>query len=102
MVASLRATITGDALSLQSRARLVAWLRACATGGSRLRAGIPAAWNAGDKTGTGANGAVGDVAVAWPPGRQPILVASYLSDGTAPRAMLEAVHAQIGELVSRP
>jgi beta-lactamase class A len=47
------------------------------TGGKLIRAGLPAGWRAGDKSGTGANGEVNDVAVVWPPGRAPLLVAVY-------------------------
>ena len=60
--------------------------RARRTGLDRLRAGLPAGWRVGDKTGTGANGAANDVAIAWPPGRPPILIACYQSGGTAERA----------------
>jgi beta-lactamase class A len=59
------------------------WLKDSATGLARLRAGLPRDWVAGDKTGTGVNGAANDVAIAWPPGRAPILIASYLSDSDA-------------------
>jgi beta-lactamase class A len=41
-------------------------------------------WKAGDKTGTGLNGAVNDVAIAWPPGRAPIIAAVYVSESKLP------------------
>ncbi len=88
-------------LSPESRERLVGWMRACETGKERLRASLPAAWNAGDKTGTGTRGAVNDVAVAWPPGQAPIAIASYLSDGSAPLVELVRTHAAIGAIVAR-
>ncbi len=94
----------GSALSAASRETLLGWLRASRTGMARLRAGLPTAWNAGDKTGTGQRGACNDVAIAFPPGRAPVLLAVYLSDGESELSVLEAVHADVartivGELV---
>jgi beta-lactamase class A len=47
------------------------------TGPGRLRAGVPAGWKAGDKTGNGRNGAANDLLIAWPPGRSPVISAVY-------------------------
>lgn len=77
------------------------WLRACKTGLNRLRAGLPQDWIVGDKTGSGGHSAVNDVAIAWPPGRAPILVAAYMSDGEAGLEALCAAHADVGRLVAR-
>ena len=100
MVGTLRTLLLGDALSAASREQLLTWMRQCRTGADRLRAGLPAAWRAGDKTGTGARGAVNDVAIAWPPGRPPILVAAYLSDSSASVEALSAIQARIGTAVA--
>jgi beta-lactamase class A len=83
MLGLLNRTLCGDALSEPGRERLLVWLRASETGKARLRAGLPQSWTVGDKTGTGARGAANDVAVAVPPGRAPILIAAYLSDGSS-------------------
>jgi len=93
--------LCGDLLSRASRGQLVAWLNACETGTERLRAGIPAGWSVGDKTGTGQHGAVNDVAFVVPPGRAPILIAAYLSDSASPLASLNAAYAEISRLVVR-
>jgi beta-lactamase class A len=77
MLGIMHALVLGKALSVPSRQRLQQWMRACRTGGSLLRAGFPETWSAGDKSGSGFHGEVNDVAVAWPPGRAPILVAAY-------------------------
>jgi len=90
--------LCGDALSAASRDRLLGWLRACETGKERLRAGLPQSWLVGDKTGTGRRGAINDVAIATPPGREPILIAAYLSEGNPERAA--ATHAEVGRLVA--
>lgn len=100
MVGLLRRLLLGDALSPASLERLLDWLRACETGTRRLRAGFPKDWIAGDKTGTGARGAVNDVAIAWPPGRPPILVAAYLSDSDADTSALTEALAEIGKRVT--
>ena len=71
------------------------------TGRDRLRAGMPKSWTIGDKTGTGNNGAANDLAIAWPPAREPIFVAAYLSDSKQPPEWLKAAHAEIGRIVSR-
>lgn len=42
-----------------------------------------------------------DVAIAFPPGGAPILVASYMSDGLSALTVSEAAHAEIGRLVAR-
>jgi beta-lactamase class A len=56
------------------------WLVRSTTGDKRIRAGTPAGWVVGDKTGTGSRGATNDIAVLWPPGRAPIVLIAY-SDG---------------------
>jgi beta-lactamase class A len=100
MVGLMRAVLCGDVLSRASRERLLGWMHACETGKNRLRAGFPAGWMVGDKTGTGMNGACNDLAIAVPPGRAPILVAAYLSDSEADGELLESAHVGVARLVS--
>lgn len=101
MAATLRTLVLGAAaLSPASRERLAAWLVGCTTGGKRLRAGVPAAWRVGDKTGTGGNNATNDVAVLWPPGRAPVVVAAYYAEARAPEAERNAVLAEVGRLAA--
>jgi beta-lactamase class A len=59
-------------------------------GAKRLRAGLPPSWRVGGKTGTGENGAAGDIAIVRPPNRAPILVAVYLVGSTRPWPDLNA------------
>jgi len=102
MVGLMRHLLCGDeALSQASRDRLLKWLRECKTGDKRLRAGFPRDWSVGDKTGSGERNAVNDVAIATPPGGAPIIVAVYLSGGSAEFSALEAAHADIATLVAR-
>jgi beta-lactamase class A len=100
MVSLMRAALVGDVLSRASRERLLSSMRGCETGSDRLRAGLPASWWVGDKTGTGEQGTCNDVAIAVPPGRAPVLIAAYLSDGHASGDELEAAHVAIARLVS--
>lgn len=91
--------LCGNRLSSASRDLLLQWLRDCETGYDRLRSKLPKDWLVGDKTGTGEHGAVNDVAIAIPPGRSPILIAAFLSEGRADRPALVAAHASISRLV---
>jgi beta-lactamase class A len=100
MLADMRRTLLGGALSAASRTRLLGWMRNCRTGEARLRARLPAGWVAGDKTGTGARGAANDLAIFRPPHRAPILVACYMSGSERTESELESVQARIGALVA--
>jgi beta-lactamase class A len=70
------------------------------TGNSRLRAGLPKDWRVGDKTGSGANGTTNDVAILWPPGRAPLLVAAYLTGSKLDSAGRDAIHASLARALS--
>jgi beta-lactamase class A len=89
----------GNTLSDASSARLTEWLVASKTGGDRIKAGVPAAWKTGDKTGTGENGSAADIAILWPPDRGPILVAVYITGAAVPTKDLNGVFADIGKMV---
>jgi beta-lactamase class A len=65
----------GHALNRADADQLTTWLLANTTGAKRIKAGLPAGWNWGDKTGTGKYGTTNDVGIAFPPGRAPIVVA---------------------------
>lgn len=101
MVHSMEQILTKDVLSAASRELLLGWMSNASTGLQMFRKGLPPQWQAGDKTGKGANGAVNDLVITWPPGRKPILAALYLSDSKRSVAELSAVHAEIGALVAR-
>ena len=100
MMEDLRTLLLGDALSAASRAQLAEWLVATTTGATRLRAGLPADWRAGDKTGTGANGVTNDVAIAWPSGRAPVLVAAYFAGSSVAQEVRNGVLAEVGRIAA--
>ncbi|MFS0753548.1 class A beta-lactamase [Noviherbaspirillum sp. 1P10PC] len=85
MSATLKRLVLDDALAAPQRAQLQDWLVGNTTGDARIRAGVPAGWRVGDKTGTGDYGSTNDVAVLWPSQRAPVTLAIYLT-GTAPDA----------------
>jgi beta-lactamase class A len=100
MAGSMNRILVGDVLSARSRDMLHQWLKDATTGLERLRAGLPPDWVAGDKTGTGVNGAANDVAIAWPPNGSPILIAAYLSESDASPAARNAAHADIARTIA--
>jgi beta-lactamase class A len=74
---SLQRLVLGDALASPQREQLRDWLYGNTTGAARIKAGIPADWKIGDKTGSGDYGTANDIAVVWPPGSAPVVVAIY-------------------------
>jgi len=89
----------GAGLPKTVQAQLQAWMKASTTGAQRLRAGLPAGWQIGDKTGTG-DGISNDVAIVWPPGQAaPWVVVALLSNCRSPRDVQEACLADLGRLL---
>ena len=100
MLKNIQALVLGDALSAASKDQLTKWLVGNKTGDTRIRAGLPAGWRAGDKTGAGERGSTNDVGVLWPPERKPIIVAIYLTETTAPTEKRNATLAAVGRAVA--
>lgn len=108
MAGTLAKLVVGDALKPASRDKLRGWMEEVQTGASRLRAGFPKDWIAGDKTGTGVGmGGTADtyVDIAWagPEGRKPLIVTAYynpakMSDEISDEA--QAVLAEVGQIVA--
>lgn len=94
--------LTTDWMSAGSRERLAAWMIATTTGMSRIRAGLPKEWRAGDKTGTAqADGMVdktNDIAVVWPPSGGPVVVTGYYDGPKATEATQDADQAVLAEV----
>lgn len=99
MLDDLQVLTLGDALSPASRERLIGWLCETSTGLTLLRAGVPADWRVGDKTGNNAHTQRNDVAIMWPPNRKPLLVAAYYENARASNDERAAVLAQVGRLL---
>lgn len=106
-MANLLARLVRDpVLSPASKARLFASLRRTTTGLKRIRAGVPAGWTVGDKTGT-TNSGGNDVAILWPPGgtrvaardRAPIVLAVYFAEVRGTGAERDAAIADVARSV---
>lgn len=79
MAETLRKLTLGNALAEPQRAQLVKWLKGNTTGGASIRAGLPAAWIVGDKTGSGDYGTTNDIAVIWPENHAPLILVTYFT-----------------------
>ncbi len=100
MVANLRELLMGKTLSSTSRFKLSSWLVNCRTGTERIRAGVPAGWRVGDKTGSGDHATSNDIAVLYPPRRRPIFVAAYYTGSSGSSSARDEVLAEVGRIVS--
>ncbi|MCY0387411.1 class A beta-lactamase [Robbsia sp. Bb-Pol-6] len=98
MAKSLRNLTLGQSLGEAQRARMVAWMKGNTTGATSIRAGVPAAWVLGDKTGSGDYGTTNDVAVIWPENHAPVILAIYFTQprkDAVPRKEVLAAAAKI-------
>jgi len=89
-----RSILLGNVLSPQSRAQLENWMIACKPGLNRLRAILPANWQAADRPGTSVEEETNDYALVRPSGRAPLLIAAYYD---APGVSMEAREAVLRE-----
>ncbi|QJD93776.1 class A beta-lactamase [Duganella dendranthematis] len=98
MAKSLQKLVMGEALPLHCRRQLKDWMIGNTTGATRIRAGVPAGWIVADKTGAGDYGTVNDIAVIWPPGRPPMLLAVYVTlPGKDDKARVE-LHGEVAKV----
>lgn len=100
MAQSMQKILLGSVLSPASRAQLLQWLDANKTGDERIRAGLPADWRVGDKTGSGQNGSTNDIAILRPPGRAPILLSVYLTETAEAPAVRNRALASVAAAVA--
>lgn len=103
MLGTMGKVLLGNALAPASRTQLQTWIRGNLTGDHTLRAGFPASWAVGDKTGSGDRATRNDVAIVWPAeGRPPLLVASYLTGAQKlTPAQRDEVHAEVARITRR-
>ncbi|WP_197523351.1 class A beta-lactamase [Actinokineospora pegani] len=71
------ALLVDGALPARARDTLTAWMKASTTGLDLIRAALPPTWTTADKSGSGAQGEVNNVAVTWPPNGKPWVVAVF-------------------------
>ncbi len=107
MAQLIRRITTGNLLLRGSQERLIGWMQNTTTGKKRLRAGLPADWKPGNKTGTGrAEGTTNkcnDIAIIFPPRRNPIVISAYFDSGEyteQTEERHEAVLAEVGRIAA--
>jgi beta-lactamase class A len=100
MLRNMQTLLLGDVLSPVSKEQLTKWMVGNKTGDTRLRAGLPVGWKAGDKTGAGERGTTNDIGIVWPPKRAPVLIAVYLTETSAPVDQRNAAIAAVGRAVA--
>ena len=96
----VRDLVLGDALGRDDRRLLDDELGDSLTGARLVRAGMPAGWRVGDKSGTASYGTRNDVAVVHPPGRAPWVVVVMTSHGRADAETDDALVAQAARVVA--
>ncbi|MCO6007594.1 class A beta-lactamase [Actinoallomurus purpureus] len=100
MGTDLRTFTLGHALPRPKRDLLIDWMRRNTTGNAVIRAGVPADWTVGDKTGSGDYGTRNDIAVAWPPHRAPIVFAVLSTRSTKDATRDDALIAAAAKVVA--
>ena len=99
MCQDLQRLLQTETLAKESRGRLAEWLQLNETGGTLIRAGIPAGWRVGDKTGRSRSGATNDVAVIYPPDGAPIFVAIYIFNSSSSDEKRSTTISSLGRVV---
>ncbi|MYM66797.1 class A beta-lactamase [Pseudoduganella sp. FT55W] len=99
MAKSLQKLVLGDALPAAQRKQLKDWMLGNPTGATRIRAGVPSGWPVADKTGAGDYGTVNDIAVIWPPGKAPIVLAVYLTQPNKDDKSRPDIHGEVAKVV---
>ncbi|WP_370872575.1 class A beta-lactamase [Paenibacillus zeirhizosphaerae] len=79
---SLKVLAVDDSMPDDKQELLIGWLKENTTGDELIRAGVPEDWVVGDKTGAGGYGTRNDVAIVWPPDREPVIIAVMSSRDT--------------------
>ncbi|WP_408005908.1 class A beta-lactamase [Rossellomorea vietnamensis] len=82
LATNLKAFTVDDVLPDSKRTILTDWMRGNTTGDELIRAAVPKGWEVGDKTGAGGYGTRNDIAIVWPPNRDPIIIAILSSRDT--------------------
>ncbi len=100
MASSMQKLLHGKTLSLTSKEQLKAWMFGNTTGDARLKAGFDKNWLIGDKTGTGPHGAVNDIAIVYPRGLPPFVIAVFYTGSSASAEVKNKVIADVASLVA--
>jgi beta-lactamase class A len=82
LVQSLKVLAVDDSMPADKQELLINWMKENTTGDELIRAGVPEGWEVGDKTGAASYGTRNDLAIVWPPDREPIIIAVLSSRDT--------------------
>ena len=99
LATTLQSLAVGDVLPSDKQTIFNDWLKGNTTGDKLIRAGVPADWEVGDKTGAASFGTRNDIAVAWPPNRDPIVIAVLSSRDTQDATYDDALIAEAAKVV---
>ncbi|WP_197275123.1 class A beta-lactamase [Luteipulveratus halotolerans] len=94
LATDLRALLVDDVLPSPERAFLRDTMWRNTTGDTTIRAGVPKGWTVADKTGTASYGGRNDIAVIWPPDREPVVIAVLSTRDTQGSKGVDAVIAE--------
>lgn len=98
MALTMDALLNKDALTAESRARLVDWMSAGGVTGALIRASTPEGWQVADRSGSGDfNRNI--AAMVTPPGKAPYFISIFLSDADADFATRNAAVIALSEAV---
>lgn len=98
MIGNLEQLLLGNVLTEESRNLLKTWLINNQVADDLFRSVKPDGWIIGDRTGAGGFGSRAITAVIWPPEREPIFVAFYITETTASFEERNAAIAQLGRV----
>lgn len=95
MLGLIERLLFGPTLSQESRQQLLSWMHASQTGNDMVRAGLPAGWKEGNKTGSGDRGIRNTISLITPPDRPPLLLTIYIAEAERDIAARNRHHAAI-------
>lgn len=104
MARLLRKLAIEDVASDPGKLSLQKWMKNSKTGGSRIRAGLPEGWLAGNKTGTADRGiARNDIAIIWPVQGdevdKPVVLTVYVDRPTVHGKQVDAAIADVARVI---
>ncbi|MFD1173254.1 class A beta-lactamase [Oceanobacillus picturae] len=99
LTTNLKKFAVSDLLTDEKRELFTDWLQGNATGDTLIRAGAPEGWVVGDKSGAGTYGTRNDIAVVWPPDREPIVMAIMSRHDTEDAEYDDALISEAAEVV---
>ncbi|MGY4691774.1 class A beta-lactamase [Salibacterium sp. K-3] len=98
MAANLKKVALSDFLPNDKRELLIDWMTGNEAGDPLIRAGAPEKWKVVDKSGAGTYGTRNDIAVVWPPNKEPIVIAVMSRHDTENAEYDDALIAKAAEI----